>query len=53
MSCHNLMPYVARWIEELAVYSCVKAPFLHAMLEVGHVITDTVLPILPLLSMLQ
>jgi len=40
-------------LRELAVYACVKPPFLHAMLEVGHVITKTALPILPLLSMLQ
>ncbi len=40
-------------LRELAVHACVKAPFLHAMLEVARVIADTALPMLPLLGMLQ
>ncbi len=38
---------------ELAVYACVKAPLLHAMLEVAQITPDTALPMLPFLSMLH
>lgn len=40
-------------LREPAVYACVKARFLHAVLEVARVISDAALPLLPLLSMLQ
>ena len=40
-------------LRELAVHAWVEAPFLHAMLEVARVISDTAQPMLALLGMLQ